>query len=93
MGQTVVGLALGLRTGVGDAFDHAHRAGRITRLGGLDLQLLGQPRHRHRRGGHHAIGPEPQPRQRAQRDRNPEPIGRTATTPWIDERGHRPATR
>jgi len=53
----------------------------------MDLQLLGQPRHRHRRGGHHAIGPEPQPRQGAQRDRNPEPIGRTATTPGIDEGG------
>ncbi len=52
-----------------------------TDLGTVEAQLLGQPGHRDRRGAHHAIGHEPQPRQRAQRDRDTEPISRTTPAP------------
>ncbi|GGK98117.1 hypothetical protein GCM10011588_10830 [Nocardia jinanensis] len=57
-----------------------------TDLGAIDPQLLGQPGYRDRRGSHHPIGHEPQPRQRAQRDRDTEPIGRTTPPTGIDER-------
>jgi len=57
-----------------------------TDLDAVDLQLLGQPGYRDRRGGDHAIRNEPQPRQRAQRDRDAEPIGRTTTAAGVDER-------
>lgn len=57
-----------------------------TDLGTVDPELLGQPRHRDRRGGHHTIGHELQPRQQAHRDRDTEPISRTTTTLGIDER-------
>src|SRR6476469_3531278 len=52
----------------------------------IDLELPSQPRHRHRRRGADVIRHESQPRQRAQRHRQAQPIRRAATTARVDER-------
>ncbi len=44
-------------------------------------QLLGYPRHRYRRGRDQPVRHKPQPWQRAQRDRQAQPIGRTRPRP------------
>ena len=52
----------------------------------IDLELPSQPGHRHRRRGADVIRHEPQPRQRAQRHRQAQPIRRAATPARVDER-------
>lgn len=49
-------------------------------------QLGRQPGHHHTRSRRHVIGHEPQPRQRTQRHRQPQPIRRTPTPTRINKR-------
>ncbi|MGY2746792.1 hypothetical protein ACVWZ8_003909 [Arthrobacter sp. UYCu723] len=52
----------------------------------IDAQPIGQPGHRHRQCPRHLVRHEPQPRQRAQRHRQAEPIRRPTPPARIDER-------
>ena len=54
--------------------------------GGGEVELLGQPGDRDRRRGGHGVRDETQPRQGAQRHREPEPVGGAASPAGIDER-------
>ncbi len=57
-----------------------------TDLHRIHPKLLGEPGHRHRRCRGQPVRHEPQPRQRAQRDRQPQPIRRAPATARIHER-------
>jgi hypothetical protein len=52
----------------------------------VHTELVSQPGHRHQRRRRHLVRNEPQPRQRAQRDRQTEPVSRSTPAAGIDER-------
>ena len=53
------------------------------------LELVGQPTHRHLRGGRHLVGHEPQPRQHTQLHGKAQAIPRRTAATRIDERAIR----